>query len=92
MMALSIYNVIADDDIVKGRNIAGTGTIDLECNVGKIDGIKYKLMGAVKNKMDVVLVPEGNYEEAVEVKKEKNYDIEIVSIKTFNDAIEYLKK
>ena len=92
MMALSIYNVIADDDIVKGRNIAGTGTIDLEGNVGKIDGIKYKLMGAVKNKMDVVLVPEGNYEEALEVKKEKNYDIEIVSIKTFNDAIEYLKK
>ena len=41
--------------------------------------------------MDVVLVPEGNYEEALEVKKEKNYDIEIVSIKTFNDAIEYLK-
>ena len=92
MMALSIYSVIADDDIVKGRNIAGTGTIDLEGNVGKIDGIKYKLMGAVKNKMDVVLVPEGNYEEALEVKKEKNYDIEIVSIKTFNDAIEYLKK
>lgn len=91
MMALSIYSVIADDDIVKGRNIAGTGTIDLEGNVGKIDGIKYKLMGAVKNKMDVVLVPEGNYEEALEVKKEKKYDIEIVSIKTFNDAIEYLK-
>ena len=91
MMALSIYNVIADDDIVKGRNIAGTGTIDLEGNVGKIDGIKYKLMGAVKNKMDVVLVPEGNYEEALEVKEEKSYDIEIVSIKTFNDAIEYLK-
>ena len=92
MMALSIYAKISGEDIAKGRNIAGTGTIDTEGNVGSIDGIKYKLMGAVKNKMDVVLVPESNYEEAMEVKKEKNYNIKIVSVKTFDDAIEYLKK
>ena len=90
MMALSIYNVISGKDIVKGRNIAGTGTIDIEGNVGAIDGIKYKLMGAVNEGMDIVLVPKDNYEEAKKVKEEKNYDIEIVSVETFNDAIEYL--
>ena len=64
MMALSIYNAISDEDIIKGRDIAGTGTIDSDGNVGKIDGIKYKIIGAYKNKMDIVLVPKDNYEEA----------------------------
>jgi len=92
MMALSIYNAISGENIVKGRNIAGTGTIDMEGNIGAIDGIKYKLKGAVKKNMDVVLVPKAYYEEALKVKEEKKYDIEIVSVSTFNDALEYLRK
>lgn len=92
MMALSIYSAISGEDILKGRNIAGTGTIDIDGNVGEIDGIKYKIMGAVKNGMDVVLVPSANYKEAKEVVKSKKYDIEVVEIKNFNDAIEYLTK
>jgi len=91
MMALSIYNAISGEDLVRGRNIAGTGTIDMNGNVGRIDGIKYKLKGAVKNGMDVVLVPESNYEEAIAVKKEKGYEIDIVKVSTFDDAINYLR-
>lgn len=90
MMAISIYNAITEEDITKGLDIAGTGTIDISGNVGEIDGIKYKIMGAVKNKMDVVFVPKGNYEEAIKTKKNNNYDIEIVSIETFDDVINYL--
>lgn len=92
MMALSIYSAISEQDILKGRNIAGTGTIDINGNVGEIDGIKYKIMGAVKEQMDVVLVPSGNYEEAQEIVEERNYDIELVEVKTFQDAIDYLRK
>lgn len=92
MMALSIYSAISGQDILKGRNIAGTGTIDINGNVGPIGGVKYKIMGAVKNNIDVVLVPSDNYEEALKVVKERNYDIELVEIKTFDDAIEYLSK
>lgn len=92
MMALSIYNVISGNDLVRGRNIAGTGTIDNDGNVGEIDGIKYKLMGAIKSDMDIVLVPKDNYKEAMKVKKEKKYDIEIVSVSTLEDAINYLEK
>lgn len=90
MMSLSIYSAISGKDILKGRNIAGTGTIDMNGNVGEIGGIKYKIMGAVKNKMDVVLVPSANYEEAIKVKEAKNYKIEIVALDTFADAIDYL--
>ncbi len=92
MMSLSIYSAISGKDILKGRNIAGTGTIDMNGNVGEIGGIKYKIMGAVKNKMDVVLVPSANYEEAIKVKETKNYKIEIVALDTFADAIDYLTK
>lgn len=91
MLALTIYDLISDEDIVKGRNISGTGTIDIDGRVGKIDGIKYKIMGAVKDKMDLILVPEENYEEAVKVKNDMNYDIDIVKVETFEEAIDYLR-
>ena len=92
MMALSIYSAISDEDILKGRNVAGTGTIDSVGNVGEIAGIKYKIIGAVNDGMDVVLVPSANYQEAKELVKERNYDIEVVEVKTFDDAITYLSK
>ena len=92
ILTLGIYSEITGIDILKGRNIAGTGTIDIEGNIGEIDGVKYKIAGAVKDKMDVVLVSPHNYEEAKKVVKENNYDIELVEVSTFKEAIEYLTK
>ena len=92
MLALSIYTKINDQDIIKGRKIAGTGTIDYEGNVGKIDGIKYKIMGAHKNKMDIVLVPKENYKEAISVAEKNHYKLKIVKVETFKDVIDYLSK
>lgn len=92
ILALGIYSEITGIDILKGRNIAGTGTIDINGNVGEIDGIKYKIAGAVKDKMDLILVSPYNYEEAKKVVKENNYDIELVKVSTFKEAIDYLTK
>lgn len=71
--------------------INGAGTIDIDSNVGEIGGVKYKLMGAFSNKADIFFVPKDNYEEAVKVKKKFNYKIKVVSVDTFEDAINYLK-
>ena len=91
MTALSIYNYLTEEDITKGRTIVGTGTIDQNGNVGAIGGVKYKLKGAVKNKAQIFLVPNGeNYEEAIKIKKENDYNIEIVGVSTFDDALNYL--
>ena len=90
MLALSIYNAITSEDITHGLKVAGTGTIDIEGNVGEIGGVKYKIMGAVRNKMDLVFVPAANYDEAIEVKKEHNYDIDIIKVNTFEEALNYL--
>ena len=92
MMALAIYNALTEDDITKGKTIAGTGTIDSEGNVGEIGGVTYKLAGAVNKGADIMLVPKDNYEEALKYKKKHNLDIELVSISTFKEGIEYLNK
>ena len=90
VLSLGIYSKITGIDLLKGRNIAGTGTIDIDGNVGEIDGIKYKIAGAVRKHMDVILVSPYNYEEAKKVIKENNYDIELVKVSTFKEAINYL--
>lgn len=93
MMSLAIYNSLVPEDITKGRNIVGTGTINVNGEVGQIDGVIYKLKGAVKNGASIFLVPSGeNYEDALVVKEKYNYDIEIVKISTFEEALDYLKK
>ncbi len=92
MLSLAIYDRLVSEDLTKGRKIVGTGTIDYDGNVGEIGGVKYKLMGAVSNKADIFFVPKENYEEAMKVKKEFNYNIKIVLVNTLDDAIKYLKE
>lgn len=90
--ALTIYNNLVKEDITKGLKIVGTGTIDMNGNVGTIGGVSYKLKSAEAENADLFLVPLGeNYEEAVKIKKEKKYKIEIVGIKTFEEALNYLQ-
>lgn len=91
MMTLAIYNYLIKDDITKGQIIAGTGMITETGSVLPIGGVPYKLMGAVKGRAKIFFVPEENYEEALKVKKEKGYTIEIVKVNTLDDAINYLK-
>ncbi len=91
MMTLMVYNALTKQDLTHGKKIVGTGTINLDGTVGEIGGVKYKLMGAVKDGADVFLVPEGNYKEALSVKKKKRYNIEIVSVSNFKDAVNYLE-
>ena len=92
MVTLAIYNQLIDNDISNDLKIAGTGTIDIEGNVGSIGGVKYKLKGAVDSKSDIFLVPAGeNYEEAIKYQKKYHYDINIIGISTFEEAIEKLE-
>lgn len=92
MMTLAIYDALTEEDLTKGKTIVGTGTIDEYGVVGEIGGVRYKLIGAVKKGADVFLVPSANYEEAMQVKKEKNYSIPIIAVETFEDAVAYLEK
>lgn len=90
--ALTIYNNLVKEDITKGLKIVGTGTIDMNGNVGTIGGVSYKLKSAEAEHADLFLVPIGeNYDEAIKLKKEKNYKIKIVGVKTFKEALKFLE-
>lgn len=90
MISLIIYDKLNEIDLSKGRIIAGTGTIDSSGNIGEISGIKYKILGALKS--DIFFLPYDNYNEADKFIKENNISINLVPVKTLEDAINYLKK
>jgi len=93
ILSLALYDKLIPEDITKGLKIAGTGTIDKDGNVGSIGGVKYKLKGAVDSDADIFLVPNGkNYEECLKLQKKYNYDIKIIGVSTFEEAINELKK
>lgn len=92
MTSLAIYNSLVEEDITNGKTIVGTGTIDAEGNVGSIGGVKYKLLGAVRENAKIFIVPNGeNYLEASNLKDKNNYDIEIVGVSTFDEALAFLE-
>ncbi len=92
MTTLAIYDSLIEEDLTNGLKIAGTGGINLDGSLEQIGGVKYKLTGAESDDADIFFVPSGeNYEEAIKIKKDRGYDIEIVKIDSFDDAINYLK-
>lgn len=93
IMSLAIYNYLTDYDITNGLKIAGTGTIDENGNVGSIGGVKYKILGAVKDKVKYFIIPDGqNYEEAKKIVEKNKYDIKLIPVSTFDEALEKLNK
>lgn len=89
---LEIYNQLTKKDYTKGYKIAGTGTIELDGTIGQIGGVEYKLLGAEDADSDYFLVPSGdNYKDAVAYKKKKNLKIQLIEVKTIEDAIEKLE-
>lgn len=93
MLSLDIYNKLTKEDITKGYKIVGTGTISQDGTVGEIGGVTYKLMGAVKHKADIFLVPNGeNYKDAIAFAKKKHYTIKIIGVNNIDEALEHLKK
>lgn len=91
MIALAVYDAITEEDITGGLTIVGTGTIDLNGNVGSIGGVEYKIKGAEKKGADIFFVPRGeNYEEAKKIVTENDYKIKLIPVSTFEEALNYL--
>ena len=87
MFSLEIMNQLTDDDLTGGNRIAGTGTIRQDGTVGAIGGIKQKVFGAIDAGAVYVLVPDGNYDEAVAAAGD---DITVVRVVTIDDALDFL--
>ncbi|MDP4170478.1 MAG: S16 family serine protease, partial [Bacillota bacterium] len=98
MFSLEILSQILPEDIKKGYKIAGTGTIDLDGNVGQIGGIRDKIVAAHNQGVDIFLCPKDvakddtNEKEIKDEAKKLGYNsIKIVPVKTLVEAENYLK-
>ncbi|WP_138496653.1 PDZ domain-containing protein [Paenibacillus pinistramenti] len=90
MFTLEIYNQLTEGDLSKGHRIAGTGTIAADGSVGEIGGVQFKIVAANREKAEVFFVPEGNYADAVKKAQSIGTSMKIVSVKTLDDALDYL--
>jgi PDZ domain-containing protein len=88
MWAIGLYDLLTPGDLTSGRTIAGTGTIDLEGNVGPIGGIRDKVVAARDTGADILLVPEGNMAETRGVDLG---DLRLIAVATFEEAVEALQ-
>jgi Lon-like protease len=88
MHALAIIDTLTPGEMTKGHIIAGTGTIQLDGSVGNIGGVRQKVAGAEAAGASVILVPAGNYEEALTAYRN---GIEIVPVATLAEAVAYLE-
>ena len=59
---LALIDELTEGDLTGGRDIAVTGTIDLEGNVGPIGGLEQKVSAVHQNGVEVFLVPSSQYE------------------------------
>ncbi|TAA72091.1 SepM family pheromone-processing serine protease [Planococcus salinarum] len=100
MFTLEIINQLLEDDIAKGYEVAGTGTMESDGEVGRIGGIDQKVMAADQDGMEIFFAPddevasdsESNYDLAVETAEKIGTDMEIVPVKTLQDALDYLEQ
>lgn len=105
MFTLEILNRLIEEDLTKGYHIAGTGEILEDGSIGRIGGVDFKVIAADKDDVQIFFVPDdvitdamkeryptirSNYEEAVETANRIKTSMEIVPVRTIEDALHYL--
>ncbi|MDW7651052.1 MAG: PDZ domain-containing protein [Bacillota bacterium] len=86
MFVLEILNQLDAGDLTGGKQIAGTGTINLQEEVGPIGGVRQKVRASENAGAQYFLVPQENYEEA----KTAARDIQLVPVTTLDEAMRFL--
>jgi Lon-like protease len=87
MLTLGILDLVGEDDLTGGAVIAGTGTIDVDGNVGPIGGITLKMVTARDIGAELFLVPADNCAEALQV---EDPGLPLARVATLDDALDAL--
>jgi PDZ domain-containing protein len=87
MLTLGILDLVGDDDLTDGAVIAGSGTIDIDGNVGPIGGITLKMVTARDIDAELFLVPADNCAEALRV---EDPGFPLARVATLDDALDAL--
>ena len=87
MFSLGIVEKLRAENLTRGRNISGTGTIDAFGKVGPIGGIEEKLIGAARAGSKLFLAPALNCNDIKHVPE----GLQVVAVETLREAVAALK-
>ncbi|HKZ20505.1 MAG TPA: PDZ domain-containing protein [Acidimicrobiia bacterium] len=87
MYTLAVMELLGPESLSSGHVIAGTGTIDVDGNVGGIGGVRQKVVAAEAAGAEVMLVPASNYDEALTAPAN---GIELIPVATLDEVLDAL--
>jgi PDZ domain-containing protein len=87
MFSLGIVEKLRAENLTRGRNISGTGTIDAFGKVGPIGGIEEKLIGAARAGSKLFLAPALNCNDIKHVPA----GLQVVAVETLREAVAALE-
>lgn len=88
MIALTVYDLLAEEDLLAGRSVAGTGEIRPGGAVASVGEIAAKVVGAERDGAEVFLVPSDQLAAASAAAR----DIEVVGVDDLDGAITALRR
>lgn len=88
IFSLAMIEKLTKEDLVRGRNIAGTGTMSPEGTVGPIGGIEEKLIGAAREGATIFLAPSLNCPEIRHIPR----SLQVVPVDSLTEALAVLRE
>jgi len=85
---LSVLDLVTPGELTGGLQVATTGTISLNGDVGPIGGIAQKTITARRSGVDLFIVPTSEYAEAAKHAKGLN----VVAVDNLDQALEALNE
>lgn len=85
--AIGIVELLTSENILQGRSVATTGTIDSNGNVGSIGGVAEKILAAKKAGATFFLVPQGNCKDLAPNVATIPKGIKVAAVSTLKEAI-----
>ncbi len=90
MFAMEIYNQLVPEDVTKGYRIAGTGEINGSGEVGRIGGVRHKVLAADRENADLFFCPASNGKEAMAAAAAIGTKMKVVPVSTMDEVLAYL--
>jgi len=87
IFALGIVDKLTEEDLLRGRKIAGTGTINAQGQVGAIGGIEEKMIGAKRAGATIFLAPRANCPDINHVPR----GLKVIPVSTLRESIASLR-
>ncbi len=89
MVALTVYDLLSDEDLLQGRKVVGTGTLGSDGTVGQVGGVPEKMRAAGDHGADLALVPRSQLEDAQAAAPD---GLTVIGVRTLGEALEALRR